>query len=120
MSYYRSPKLAGARDLPARRPGGRLIDIPNELVIAARRGDQDACRELVETLHRPIIATIYRFLGQGFRKDVEDVSRLWKVWEPLERIKAATGDGKTRSIRSIWKDLRKPYEERLNEVGLVL
>ena len=31
-----------------------MIEIANETVMAARRGDQDAARDLVDMLHRPV------------------------------------------------------------------
>ncbi|MCR9243776.1 MAG: sigma-70 family RNA polymerase sigma factor [bacterium] len=65
-----------------------MIDIATETVAAARRGDQDAARELVERLHRPIIATIYRFLGPGFKKDVEDIAQdvFLKIFRAIDRF----------------------------------
>ena len=65
-----------------------MIDIPNDTVLAARQGDQNACREIVEMLHRPIIATIYRFLGPGFRKDVEDIAQdvFLKIFRAIDRF----------------------------------
>ncbi|MCA8953690.1 MAG: sigma-70 family RNA polymerase sigma factor [Planctomycetes bacterium] len=68
-----------------------MIDIANETVLAARRGDQDAARSLVEALHRPVIATIYRFLGPGFKKDVEDIAQdvFLKVFRALDRFDAS-------------------------------
>ena len=65
-----------------------MIDIPDETVNAARQGDQDASRQLVELLHRPVIATIYRFLGPGFRKDIEDIAQdiFLKVFRAIDRF----------------------------------
>lgn len=56
--------------------------------MAARRGDQEAARSLVEALHRPVIATIYRFLGPSFKKDVEDIAQdvFLKVFRALDRF----------------------------------
>ena len=42
----------------------------------AQQGDQAACQAIVEALHRPVIATIFRFLGTGYRREVEDLRRL--------------------------------------------
>ena len=67
-----------------------MIDIANETVMAARRGDQNAARELVESLHRPVIATIYRFLGPAFKKDVEDIAQdiFLKIFRAIDRFDA--------------------------------
>lgn len=52
-----------------------MTDIPNQVVFAAQQGDQAACHTIVEALHRPIIATIFRFLGPRYRRDVEDLAQ---------------------------------------------
>jgi len=52
-----------------------VTEITTSLVLAAQQGDQTACREIVESLHRPIIATIFRFLGTGYRREVEDLAQ---------------------------------------------
>ena len=52
-----------------------MTEITNELVLKAQSGDEDANRAIVEGLHRPVIATIYRFLGPGFRREVEDIAQ---------------------------------------------
>jgi len=45
------------------------------LVQRARDGDEAASRAIVEELHRPVIATIFRFLGPAWRRDVEDIAQ---------------------------------------------
>jgi RNA polymerase sigma-70 factor (ECF subfamily) len=68
-----------------------VTDLPTSTIVAAQRGDQAACRALVEVLHRPVIATIYRFLGPNFRKDVEDIAQevFLKVFRALDRFDPA-------------------------------
>ena len=65
-----------------------MTDISNDLVERARNGDEDASRALVEALHRPVIATIYRFLGTGYRREVEDLAQevFLKVFRALDRF----------------------------------
>ncbi len=65
-----------------------MTEITNEIVLDAQRGDEAACRAIVEGLHRPIIATIYRFLGQGFRREVEDLAQevFLKVFRALDKF----------------------------------
>ncbi len=52
-----------------------MTELTNDIVFAAQQGDQAACQAIVEGLHRPIIATIFRFLGTGYRRDVEDLAQ---------------------------------------------
>jgi RNA polymerase sigma-70 factor (ECF subfamily) len=52
-----------------------LSDLSNSTVLAAQRGDQAACAAVVEALQRPVIATIFRFLGPRYRRDVEDLAQ---------------------------------------------
>ena len=52
-----------------------MTEITNDLVQRAREGDEAASRDIVEGLQRPVIATIYRFLGTGFRREVEDLAQ---------------------------------------------
>lgn len=68
-----------------------MTDLPDSTIVAAQRGDQAACRALVEALHRPVIATIYRFLGPHHRKDVEDLAQevFLKVFRALDRFDPA-------------------------------
>lgn len=68
-----------------------MTDLPNSTVVAAQRGDQAACRAIVEALHRPVIATIFRFLGPRFAHDVEDLAQevFLKVFRALPRFEPA-------------------------------
>lgn len=52
-----------------------MTEITEPIVRAAQRGEEAACRTIVEALHRPVIATIYRFLGAGWRREVEDLAQ---------------------------------------------
>jgi RNA polymerase sigma-70 factor (ECF subfamily) len=67
-----------------------LIEIRDATILAARSGDQEACRAIVEALHRPVIATIFRFLGPGYRRDVEDIAQdvFLKVFRAIDRFDA--------------------------------
>lgn len=66
----------------------RVSDIPESTVLAARSGDQAACRTLVENLQRPVLATIFRFLGPAWRRDVEDLAQevFLKVFRALPQF----------------------------------
>lgn len=44
-------------------------------VRSAQRGDPAAAEAIVQALHRPVIATIFRFLGPRWREDVEDLAQ---------------------------------------------
>ncbi len=65
-----------------------MTEIATSTVFAAQQGDQAACRVIVEALHRPILATIYRFLGSGFQHEVEDLAQevFLKVFRAIDRF----------------------------------
>ena len=65
-----------------------MEDVPFATIQAAREGDQGACRNIIEHLHRPVLATIYRFLGGRFRSEVEDIAQeiFLKVFRALDRF----------------------------------
>ena len=65
-----------------------MTEITNELVAKARSGDADANRAIVEGLHRPVIATIFRFLGQSYRREVEDIAQevFLKVFRSINKF----------------------------------
>lgn len=69
------------------------MDISYDLVDRAVAGDQDACREIVERLHRPVLATIHRFLGRRFSEDSEDIAQeiFLKVFRTLDRFDKERG-----------------------------
>ena len=52
-----------------------MLRIEPELVTRAPEGDESASRTIIERLHRPVLATIYRFLGSRFRDQVEDAAQ---------------------------------------------
>lgn len=52
-----------------------MTELTETIVRAAQRGDETASRTIVEALHRPVIATIFRFLGPGWRREVEDIAQ---------------------------------------------
>ena len=68
-----------------------MIDLPTELVLRARSGDPAACREIIDTLHRPVIATIFRFLGPSWRYEVEDLAQevFLKLFRALDKFDPA-------------------------------
>jgi RNA polymerase sigma-70 factor (ECF subfamily) len=70
-----------------------VTDLAPETIDRARAGDQDACRDIIETLHRPVIATIYRFLGSRFRAEIEDIAQdvFLKVFRSIERFDPERG-----------------------------
>lgn len=65
-----------------------MTDITAAMVLRAQQGDEDASRAIVEGLQRPVIATIYRFLGPAHRRDVEDIAQevFLKVFRALQRF----------------------------------
>ena len=68
-----------------------MTDITADMVLRAQRGDEDANRAIVEGLQRPVIATIYRFLGPAYRRDVEDIAQevFLKVFRAIQRFDAS-------------------------------
>jgi RNA polymerase sigma-70 factor, ECF subfamily len=52
-----------------------VTEITESMVRAAQRGDETQSRAIVEALHRPVLATIFRFLGTGWRREVEDIAQ---------------------------------------------
>ncbi|MEO6595779.1 MAG: sigma-70 family RNA polymerase sigma factor [Planctomycetota bacterium] len=65
-----------------------MTELTNSIVLAAQRGDQVACQAIVEALHRPIIATIFRFLGTGHRREIEDLAQevFLKVFRAIDKF----------------------------------
>ena len=68
-----------------------MSDLSNSTVLEAQRGDQAACAAVVEALQRPVIATIFRFLGPRYRRDVEDLAQevFLKVFRALGKFDPA-------------------------------
>ena len=65
-----------------------MTEITTSTVLAAQQGDQEAARRIVEELHRPILATIFRFLGPGWQRDVEDLAQevFLKIFRAIDRF----------------------------------
>lgn len=65
-----------------------MNDLDFDVVRRAQGGDQAACRTVVEFLHRPVLATIHRFLGSRFRNEVEDLAQdvFLKIFRSLHRF----------------------------------
>ncbi len=70
-----------------------MNDIDPDIVARAQRGDEDASRAIIETMHRQVIATVYRFLGSRFRAEIEDVAQevFVKVFRAIERFDPTRG-----------------------------
>ena len=70
-----------------------MTHLEHSTVALAQGGDQDACRTIIEVLHRPVLATIYRFLGPRFHSQVEDIAQdiFLKVFRSIERFDAHRG-----------------------------
>ena len=49
-----------------------MTELNHKHVSLAQQGDQDACRAILEALHRPVLATIYRHLGVDTEKQYID------------------------------------------------
>lgn len=67
------------------------ITIAQPTILAATRGDEAACREIVLTLHRPVLATIFRFMGPAWRAELEDIAQdvFLKVFRALAQFDPA-------------------------------
>ena len=65
-----------------------MTEIDVETVLRAQKGDQDASRKIIEALHRPVLATIYRFLGPRWSGEIEDVAQdvFLKVFRAIDRF----------------------------------
>src|SRR5690606_34045245 len=75
------------------RPGLDVNDLAPDVIARAQRGDEDASRQILEAMHRPVIATIYRFLGSRFRSEVEDIAQdvFLKIFRSIERFDPERG-----------------------------
>ncbi len=65
-----------------------MIDLDPKVIARAQAGGEDACRTIIERLHRPVLATIYRFLGSRFQADLEDIAQdiFLKLFRSIERF----------------------------------
>ena len=70
-----------------------MSEITTELIQLALEGDQDASRDIVEMLHKPVLATIHRFLGRRFLTEVEDIAQevFLKIFRTLDRFDPGRG-----------------------------
>ena len=70
-----------------------MVDIDLEVVQLAQEGDDVACRTIIESLHRPVIATVYRFLGSRYRPEIEDIAQdiFLKVFRAIGRFDPQRG-----------------------------
>jgi RNA polymerase sigma-70 factor (ECF subfamily) len=70
-----------------------VTDLNPETIARAQQGDELATRDIIESLHRPVIATIYRFLGSRFQSEVEDIAQeiFLKIFRSIERFDPERG-----------------------------
>ncbi|MCB9868274.1 MAG: sigma-70 family RNA polymerase sigma factor [Planctomycetes bacterium] len=70
-----------------------MIEIDLQTIRDAQHGDESACRQIIADLHRPILATIFRFLGPRYRGDYEDIAQdvFLKLFRSIERFDPARG-----------------------------
>jgi len=68
-----------------------VTELTDNVVRLAQQGDETACRAVIEALHRPVIATIHRFLGPRYRNEVEDIAQdvFLKVFRALPQFDSA-------------------------------
>lgn len=68
-----------------------MTEITADMVLRAQEGDEDANRAIIEGLQRPVIATIYRFLGPAYRREVEGIAQevFLKVFRALQLFDAS-------------------------------
>lgn len=65
-----------------------MLDLDPKIIRRAQLGDEEACRAIIAELHRPVLATIYRFLGPRFRPEYEDIAQdiFLKLFRSIERF----------------------------------
>jgi RNA polymerase sigma-70 factor (ECF subfamily) len=70
-----------------------LTDLSLDIIKRAQAGDEAASRELIDALHRPVLATIYRFLGSRYRSEYEDIAQdiFLKLFRSIERFDPERG-----------------------------
>jgi RNA polymerase sigma-70 factor (ECF subfamily) len=68
-----------------------VTELTDNVVRLAQQGDETACRAVIEALHRPVIATIHRFLGPRYRNEAEDIAQdvFLKVFRALPQFDSA-------------------------------
>ncbi|MCA8958735.1 MAG: sigma-70 family RNA polymerase sigma factor [Planctomycetes bacterium] len=67
--------------------------VGNDVVQRAQAGDPEACREIIERLHQPMLGFIYRMLGPNYRDQMEDIAQdvFLKVFRSIERFEVERG-----------------------------
>lgn len=70
-----------------------MNDIDPATIQLAQAGDAAASRTIIERLHRPVISTIYRFLGARFKHETEDIAQdvFLKVFRAIDRFDSERG-----------------------------
>lgn len=54
---------------------GRMSRVEVHTIKRAQAGDQEAFREILESYHRPVMATLFRLLGPKYAQDIEDFAQ---------------------------------------------
>ena len=70
-----------------------MTDIAIDTIRLAQRGDEDASRTIIETLQRPVLGTIYRFLGPRYRGELEDIAQevFLKLFRSIDKFEPERG-----------------------------
>lgn len=70
-----------------------MTEIVPDTIRRAQQGDEEACRRMIEALHRPVLGTIYRFLGPRYRGELEDIAQevFIKVFRAIDRFDLGRG-----------------------------
>lgn len=62
--------------------------VEHEVVVRAQQGDENACREIIERMHQPMLGFIFRMLGPSYREQMDDIAQdvFLKVFRALDRF----------------------------------
>lgn len=76
------------KDPQETRVFGRMPEAEIQTIRRAQAGEQEAFRELLETYRKPVFATLYRFLGNRFAEELEDLAQdvFVKVFQAIGRF----------------------------------
>lgn len=70
-----------------------MVDIANEVIARARRGDEAACRDILATFEKPIFQTVFRLVGGRYPSEIEDLTQeiFLKIFRALDRFEPERG-----------------------------
>lgn len=70
-----------------------LTYIEPEIILLAQQGDQEASRQIIDDLHRPILGFAYRILGPGYRGEMEDITQeiFLRLFRAIDRFDIGRG-----------------------------